>query len=140
MTRIFLLLAVLTAADLAMAGALVPLRPIRALTPLQPGDFALSEADVPGALSDPAAVAGQEAVLALYPGRAVMPGDIAPLARVEKNQVVRLIFTRSTLTITAEGRALDRGRTGDVIRVLNLSSKKTIFGKVLADGSVEAGA
>jgi flagella basal body P-ring formation protein FlgA len=55
---------------------------------------------------------------------------------VDRNQMVSLVFRSSGLTILTEGRALDRGGVGDVIKVMNLASRTTVTGTIAPDGSV----
>lgn len=136
-----LALACLTAAALcappAWADYLIPLRTIRAKEIVNTEDLALKKGDILGALSDPAEVAGMEARVALYAGRPLRPGDIGPPAIIERNDLVTLIFRQGVLTIAAEGRALGRGAAGEAVRVMNLSSRTTVTGRIKQDGSVE---
>lgn len=132
MTRHLALLALL--AGPAWAESLVPLRTIPARAVIGPDDVGLADATVPGALDDPALVVGLEARVALYPGRPIRAGDVGPPAVVERNQVVPLMFQAGGVTITAEGRALDRGGVGEVIRVMNLASRTTVSARIGADG------
>ena len=81
-------------------------------------------------------VAGLEARVALYPGRPVRAGDVGPPAVVERNQLVALVFDRGGLIIRTEGRVLDRAGVGDLVKVMNLTSRATLFGRVLADGTI----
>ncbi|UWQ79368.1 flagellar basal body P-ring formation protein FlgA [Leisingera sp. S132] len=136
-----LLLACLTAATLCAppvwADYLVPTRTIRAKAILSAEDLALKKGEILGALSDPADVVGLEARVALYEGRPLRAGDIGPPAIVERNDLVTLIFRQGGLSIAAEGRALGRGAAGEAVRVMNLSSRATVTGRVAQDGSVE---
>lgn len=124
-------------ANTVLADILVPLRTIRAREVISAADLAVKTADVPGALSDPALLVGQEARIALYPGRPVRPGDVGPPAIVGRNDLVTLVFSNAGLHIAAEGRALGRGGEGDTIRAMNLSSRTTVTGRIMADGSIE---
>lgn len=121
------------------AESLIATRVIRAQTVLSASDMTLVAAEIDGALSDPAEALGLEARVTLYPGRAIRGSDIGPPAMVERNQLVTLIYRAGGLGITTEGRALARGGTGDVIRVMNLASRMTVAGRVAADGSVQVG-
>ncbi|MBQ4823341.1 flagellar basal body P-ring formation protein FlgA [Leisingera sp. M527] len=136
-----LALACLTAAALcappAWAEYLIPLRTIRAKAIVNAEDLALKKGEILGALSDPAAVVGQEARVALYAGRPLRAGDIGPPAIIERNDLVTLTFRQGVLTIAAEGRALGRGAAGEAVRVMNLNSRTTVTGRIAADGSVE---
>lgn len=120
----------------AFADALVPNRVIKAGQVIDATDLSVVEADIPGTPTDPALVNGQEARVALYPGRPIRDGQFGPPAIVLRNQVVSLSYVTGTLAIFTEGRALDRGGVGDVIPVVNLSSRNTVQGRILPDGSV----
>lgn len=124
-------------ANSALAEILVPVRTIRAKELITAEDLTFKNLAVMGALSDPAAVVGQEARVALYAGRPVRAGDIGPPALVERNDLVKLIFRHGGLTIETEGRSLGRGAEGEFIRVMNLSSRTTVSGRITTDGSIE---
>ena len=47
-----------------------------------------------------------------------------------------LAYESAALRIETEGRALGAGGEGDVIRVMNISSRATLMARVNADGSV----
>ncbi|AXT35795.1 flagella basal body P-ring formation protein FlgA [Phaeobacter sp. LSS9] len=132
-----LAIVMLFCAQPAWADILVPVRTIRAKEIVTAEDLVLKQAEVLGAISDPSLVIGQEARVALYAGRPVRPGDVGPPAIVERNDLVTIRFKRGGLTILAEGRSLGRGADGEAIRVMNLSSRTTISGRIAADGTVE---
>jgi flagella basal body P-ring formation protein FlgA len=131
-------LALVLATD-ALAGAVTPVRAIRAQSVLDPADLTEIDETVPGALAAIEDAAGLEARVTLYPGRPILENQVGPPALVERNQVVRMVFLRGGLAITAEGRALDRGGFGEAVRVMNLSSRQIVSGAVAADGSIEVG-
>lgn len=81
-------------------------------------------------------VIGQEARTALYANRPILFNQLGPPALVERNQIVQIRFAVSKLTISTEGRALERGGVGDRVRVMNLSSRMTLFGFVQPDGHI----
>lgn len=130
-----ILLLSLVAALPVQAETLVPVRTIQAQRVITPADIATSDLVVPGALTDPDAVIGMEARVALYPGRPILPGDLALPATVERNAIVPLVYASGNLHISTEGRALDRAGPGDVIRVMNLSSRTTVTARIGADGA-----
>ncbi|NDW46046.1 flagellar basal body P-ring formation chaperone FlgA [Ruegeria sp. PrR005] len=121
----------------ATAEILVPSRTIRAKAIIGPEDLVLKSVDMAGVYADPSEVVGQEARVALYPGRPIRYDDIGPPAIVDRNDLVTLYFDRGSLVISTEGRALGRGAAGDVIRVMNLSSRTTVSGQIRPDGSIE---
>lgn len=127
----------LLALPVRAAETLVAARTIRAQTVIEPGDIAFGTEAVPGALADPTQAVGMEARAVLYAGRPIRPGDLAPAAAVERNQVVPISFRRGTLTILAEGRVLARGAPGDLVRVMNLASRTTVQGVITPEGRIE---
>lgn len=130
---------ILALAGAAQADVVVPLRNIPARSLISPGDLVLRAGDMPGALTDPAAAAGMEARVALYANRPVRAADIGPPAIIERNQILTLVFMRNGLSITAEGRALDRAGAGDVVRVMNLASRSTVSARISQDGVAHVG-
>jgi flagella basal body P-ring formation protein FlgA len=113
MIRILLLLALALGPAMAHAGAVTPVRAIRAQTILAADDLTEMAEDVPGAVAAIDAAVGLEAKTTLYPGRPVLVTQIGPPALVERNQPVRMTFAEGPLLITTEGRALDRGGFGE---------------------------
>lgn len=135
--RLVIPLILITLGDAAMADIVVPNRTIRPGEIISPADLQLKPAHVPGAVEDAQVLYGQEARVALYPGRPVHPSDVGPPAIVDRNQLVMILFHKGGLWITTEGRALGRGAEGDVIRVMNLTSRSTVSGRVNADGTIK---
>lgn len=133
------LLLIMVLAAPASAESVVATRTIRAKTLIGPGDLTLVSAELPGALTDPAAALGQEARVAIYAGKPVRPGDFGPPTLVDRNQLVTLVYVSGGLAISTEGRALGRGAAGDDIRVMNLGSRNTVTGRIGPDGAVYVG-
>ncbi|MBL3703983.1 flagellar basal body P-ring formation protein FlgA [Sulfitobacter sp. BDSS02] len=132
----FALLLLLAGAP-AVAEVLVPVRTIRAKEIITAQDVIVKNADVPGALGRMADVVGMEARVSLYAGRPVYGKDIGPPALISRNEIVPLIFSSGGLHIVTEGRALDRAAAGESLRVMNLSSRSTVTGYVMSDGTIE---
>lgn len=132
-----LALLVLTAAPVsALADFVVASRTIPAATVIDPQDVALKSGQGgPGTLLDTAEAIGRETRVALYAGRPVRAADIGAPAVVERNAIITLIYASGGLTITAEGRALDRAGPGDAIRVMNLASRNTVTAVIAEDGT-----
>jgi flagella basal body P-ring formation protein FlgA len=129
-------LALLATVGPAGADALVATHTIRAQSVVHVEDFAVVDADIPGALSDPAAAIGLEVKVTIYAGRPITASDVGAAALVERNQTVSLVYRSGGLSILTEGRALGRGRAGDAIKVMNLASHATVTGTVGLDGTV----
>lgn len=123
----------------ALADSVVATRTIRAQTALTAEDLTLVAMEIPGALTDTAAAIGQEARVAIYAGRPIRQADLGPSAIIARNQIIALAYTAGGLTILTEGRALARGGVGDVIEVMNLSSRNKVLGQIGPDGVVRVG-
>jgi flagella basal body P-ring formation protein FlgA len=137
MRRTILILSLVLFAQGAVAEIVVANRTIRAKDIITAADLEMRAETVPGAITDPSVLIGNEARVTLYPNRPIRRGDVGPPALVERNQVVPLIYAEGLLNISTEGRALGRGGEGDVIRVMNLSSRSMVLGRVRPDGAVE---
>ncbi|SPJ24642.1 flagellar basal body P-ring formation chaperone FlgA [Palleronia abyssalis] len=134
MIRLAILLALM--APPALADILVAARTIRAQSMIGAEDLSLTAGSPNGLLSDPSDAIGMEARVTLYAGRPIRPGDIGPPALIERNQIVTIHYAQGGLRIRTEARALDRAGAGDHVRVMNMSSRATVFGEVQPDGSV----
>ncbi len=121
------------------AQTVVAARTIRSHAILTEADLVLADLGTQGGFSDIADLVGLEAKVTLYQGRPIAARDVGPAAIIERNQVVTMRFASGNLTITADARALGRAGIGDEIRVMNLASRKTVFGTVGADGVVYVG-
>ncbi|MAC81099.1 MAG: flagella basal body P-ring formation protein FlgA [Rhodobacteraceae bacterium] len=134
--RCFLILFMLLSGQ-ACADVLIALRNIRAQEIVTMSDFRVEQIDIPGAAVPSDDINGLETRVALYAGRPVLKGDLGPPALVDRNDIVTLVYARGGLQISAEGRALSRGGVGDTVRVMNLSSRTTITGRVTETGIIE---
>jgi len=121
----------------AAAESLVATRLIRATQVIAPGDVTRAAASVAGAAVTTEQVVGLEARVAIYPGRPVRLADLGPAAVVERNEIVRMVYRRGTLMIQSDGRAMARAGVGDMVTVMNLSSRQSVQGIVTAAGLVE---
>ncbi len=139
MIRFFLIIASLWLAIPASAETVVAARTIRAQTILSASDLAMIEGNVPGAIATIDEAVGLEARVMLYTGRPISQADIGPAAIIDRNQIVSLVYNQGGLTISADGRAMSRASVGDVVRVMNLSSRTTVSGVVAPDGSIHVG-
>jgi flagella basal body P-ring formation protein FlgA len=138
-SALFALFVAMLAAGAVLAQSVQPVRAIRSHTVLTAEDLELADPAVPGAVTSIEAAVGQEAKVALYPGRPILQGQLGAPALVERNQVVRMSYLRGSLRIVTEGRALDRAAVGEPVRVMNLASRQTVSGTVAEDGSIEVG-
>ena len=123
----------------ALSQALVAAAPIRSGTVITADHLTLSAALFSGGTDDPLLVIGQEARVSIYTGRPILMAEIGPPALVERNALVVLRYSANLLSITTEGRALNRAGLGETVRVMNLSSRVIVIGRVRSDGQIEVG-
>lgn len=116
------------------AETVVAARTIPAQTVISPEDLTISGDEFTKGESDPLLFVGMEARVALYAGRPINVGDVGFPAVVERNQIVQLIFESNGLRIATEGRSLARAGPGEIIRILNLTSRSTVTAKIGSDG------
>lgn len=128
MKRLALLLALAPFA--AFAEPHVAARTLPAGTVIAPEDI------MGGADRDAGDVLGLQTRTVIYEGRPIHPTRLSQPYLVNRNQLVTIAYETPLMRIEAEGRALDPGQQDQVIRVLNLSSRSTVSGRVAADGSV----
>lgn len=133
MIRIFAF--ILVWAGPVFADTLVATRTIPARSIIGPEDLLLRDVDVVGGISDPSIAIGKEARVAIYAGRPIRAGDISAPAIVERNQIIQLIFRHGGVSISTEGRALERAGAGDWIRVMNLSSRTSVTAQIQETGA-----
>lgn len=122
--------------------ALVPTRrlaPGEMLTDadLAPADIPL--ATLPGtALRLRGELVGKEVQRALVAGRPVAAASVREPRAVRRGDQVLITYSGNGVDLTAPGRALQDGILGDQVRVVNLSSNRTITVSVAGSGRVSA--
>lgn len=131
------ILALTMIAQSVAADTVMPTRTIRPGTLITSSDITVKDGERPGSFDRLSDVIGQEARTALYAGRPIPFDAIGPPAIVNRNQIVPLLFEAGGLVISTDGRALERGGIGDRVRIMNLSSRATLFGYVQADGTIK---
>lgn len=138
---LFSALALILAAlhSIAQAETVIAAGTIRGQTLIMPSDVALIDGTTPGALTTLNAAIGMEAAVNLYAGRPIRPGDLRPPAIVERNALVTLRYDHGGLVVVTDGRALDRAARGDMLRVINLTSRTTVTAQAAAPGLVVVG-
>jgi flagella basal body P-ring formation protein FlgA len=84
---------------------------------------------------------GMAARRSIRPDRPVRETDVTAPVLVPRNSLVTLMLETDRMRLTAQGRALQDGAKGEVVRVVNTKSNTTVSGVVVADGTVavEAG-
>jgi flagella basal body P-ring formation protein FlgA len=105
---------------------------------LSEADFTLAPLGA-GAARGAVAVAeasGMEAARRLQAGAPVRATDLIRPQLVRRGEPVTITVVDGGLRITAQGRALSNGAAGDLVRVVNLSSSRTLDGIVEKAGVV----
>jgi flagella basal body P-ring formation protein FlgA len=72
----------------------------------------------------------------LRAGQALRVADFAKPDLVQRDDNVILIYESAGLYLTMRGKALESGTEGDTVSVLNLQSKRTVFGVIIGRGQV----
>jgi flagella basal body P-ring formation protein FlgA len=78
-------------------------------------------------------IIGQTPRLRLTAGEAIQLKDIQKPTLVKKGDAVTMILETAGLSLTAQGRALQNGSAGDVVRIINTASNKVVEG--IVDGA-----
>ncbi|MFQ5714620.1 MAG: flagellar basal body P-ring formation chaperone FlgA [Candidatus Scalinduaceae bacterium] len=74
---------------------------------------------------------GRVAVRTILPNAIITENIVETSPTIQKGSVVKLFIEANNFSIVTKGLAQETGRTGEVIRVRNLNSKKVIYGKVV---------
>lgn len=91
-------------------------------------------------VTDAKEFAGREANRPLSANRLVRRSDLRIPVAVSKGMLVTMIFRTSSMVLTASGRALEAGSTGDFITVRNTQTKMVVDARILGPNRVEVAA
>ena len=131
-----LLLAIVSPAP-APAQEVLATHTLRVGTVLDEGDLKVPRGDDARGRELIAALVGLETRRAIYTGRPVVAADLGPPTLVRRNAVVVMLYSDRGLGIRTEGRALDSGGAGEVVRVINLTSRRSLLATVTGENQVE---
>jgi flagella basal body P-ring formation protein FlgA len=122
----------------------VPSRALRPGSTIRPGDIKWIRVranqvrnDV---VTDPIEFDGRVAKRPLSANRLVRRSDLQTPVTVTKGMLVTMIFRTSSMLLTASGRALEGGSTGEFITVRNTQTNKTVDARILGPNRVEVAA
>jgi flagella basal body P-ring formation protein FlgA len=90
-----------------------------------------------GVLSDINEVGGKKAAVRINAGTEITKHMLRSVPVVKKGEVVRIVLESGPMMISAMGLCEEDGGRGDLIRVQNTSSKKTIFARVMGASLVK---
>lgn len=82
-------------------------------------------------------VIGKITTIAINQGEILRKGMLKSPPLIRKGDRVTMLIENSKLRITAVGEAKEEGGMGDKIRLVNLTSKKEVFGKILDHKTVK---
>lgn len=82
---------------------------------------------------------GMQARRSIRAGAIVTRLSLQPPILVHRNTVVEMQYRSGGLVIRTEGRALDEGGAGDLVRVMNMGSRQTVTASVIGQSRVEVG-
>ena len=102
-------------------------------------DLTEKEAFLNGAGQYPASrdeIVGKRLKRDMQAGSVITPQVLEERILVQSGEIVDITAENPRLSIHASGKALDRGRMGELIRVRNLTSGKEVYGKVTGTKSV----
>lgn len=119
---------------------LVAARPLPKGQVLNPGDLErglVPYAQAKGALTEPGPALGQTLKVTLNAGEPVQERHLTKSILVRRGDLVTMTATQGDLKVTATGQAKQDGALGDTIAIINLSSKKTVAGRVTGPNQVE---
>jgi len=123
----------------AQAQSLTVVKPIRLHSIIKIDDLTVLNPSAKSSVQNINQVVGLEAKRTLYPGQAVQIEDFGPVSVVDRNSLIQLVYSYGPLTITTEGRAMQRAGIGDRIRVMNSDSRLIVIGNVVSSTVVEVG-
>ncbi len=86
--------------------------------------------------TDPGAIAGMSARRRLPAGSALSDDVLMEPLLVQRNGMVTIAFSVPGLTLTTRGRSLANGTRGEVVKVFNIQSGRTIEAEVIGTGVV----
>jgi flagella basal body P-ring formation protein FlgA len=115
-------------------------RPLARNQTITADDVALENEDLAkipaGAVTDVGAVVGQRLKRTLGVGTVLRSAWLDKPTIVRRGDVVKLMIETETLKITTLGRVDERGGMGDTVRVVNLDSKRRVYGQVVDNQTI----
>ena len=88
-------------------------------------------------LTEAAQLEGMQATRPLRAGEPINRLHIKPVVDVSRNSLVSLVYRKPGMELTGNGQALEDGKIGQTIRVMNPDTRATVVGVVVAANQVE---
>ena len=89
------------------------------------------------AIADPEEAIGRRLSISVRPQTELMRNMLVNDPAIRKGKMVRVMLDEGSLSIRTIGLSEQDGTVGDIIKVRNVSSKKTIYARVIADSLVQ---
>ncbi|MBN8542979.1 MAG: flagellar basal body P-ring formation protein FlgA [Alphaproteobacteria bacterium] len=80
---------------------------------------------------------GKSARRLISAGRMIRQSELTTAIAVERDRSVEMVYRTPTMSIRTMGKALENGAAGDLIRVMNQDTQRTISAKVIDSSRVE---
>jgi flagella basal body P-ring formation protein FlgA len=121
-------------------GVAVALRDVERGEPVQQNDFTMVRKDLAdlndGFFTDAETLRGLVAARAINAGSVISARCVDRPVVIKRGKTVTAEVAGRFFRITALVKAVDSGKVGDVIRLTNMDSKKTLAGEVLDENTV----
>lgn len=88
-------------------------------------------------ITEASQLAGMQATRPLRAGEPINRLHVKPVVDVMRNSLVSLVYRKPGMELTGNGQALEDGKIGQTIRVMNPDTRATLVGVVVAANQVE---
>ncbi|HDD43993.1 MAG TPA: flagellar basal body P-ring formation protein FlgA [Candidatus Desulfofervidus auxilii] len=82
-------------------------------------------------------VIGKRMKVSIGAGEILTYTQVQPIPLIHRGDIVTIVAESPVLKVTVKGRAKEDGCRGDLIKVLNLNSKKIVYGRVIDNHTVK---
>jgi len=124
-----------------MADVVTVVRPLGKHQHIQRADVSLERRDLSDLPSDAIGriedVVGNRVTRMVYPHTVLQPGMISLPPLVKRGDIVKIVANTGIMTITATGMVKQKGRKGEMVRVMNTDSNRIVTARVTGPGAVE---
>jgi len=123
-----------------MADVVTVVRPLGKHQHIRLEDIRLERRDLAGlgseTIRDLEDALGNRSRRAIYPGTVLRAGMIDQPPVVRRGDIVKIVVETGAMTITATGMVKQRGRKGEMVRVMNTDSNRVIMARVTGPDAV----
>ncbi|MFQ5454939.1 MAG: flagellar basal body P-ring formation chaperone FlgA [Nitrospirota bacterium] len=131
----------ITVETAVLKDIVVSIRPLNRGHVLQRDDIYLKKADIsklsPDTIFDPSDVMGKRMKRSIKANMPIRDNMIEELPLIKRKDKVIILAESSRIRITTIGEAMNNGYLGEIIPVINLDSKKKVYGRVMNANTVK---